>query len=541
VWAVTLVIAICAAVLGLALTAAADSEVTAQRTDSAGNTTTYTGTSGLVAALNAANSGDTVVMLKDQTLSEDVTVPEDVFLLLPCVEGDVGYDPDDGYAPDGDDDYLNRDHVKCYGTLTIASGATLTVNGKVLVNAVIGTDGQTSGVDQGQISGGYAAIEMAGNIVISDGGYMENFGLVSGDGQITVNSGATLVDRYVLVHWRGGTQASNIVGENVYPMNEIDCHSITSNILIHSGGKFWGAVKVQADGRYTNARFPQIDNDNGMIRLSKDATVLKTYQDGRSTLTISGGASFASSKLEIVRGIKLTTADYLFPVDGDIGFVLKNGTYEVKNDFKLMPGCTVDVASDASVKVNSGVTLVAYDKFNDVKNTDDTQYPANRDPATLTLHGGAAMEVSGTFAGRLVLADDVTDESYARVRFANSATTTVTTKESNGLIDTAIKNGDPKTVSLTFNAELWNSSSAQEGLTALPARTYYGASDGWSLTNPVSGGLPGDADGDGLVDSRDLFLVIEYYAQDVKTGKNGDVSNDGVVDSRDLFIVIENY
>jgi hypothetical protein len=491
---------------------------------------------GLAQALKDATDGDTVVMLASQTLSEDAEVKDGVFLLLPCMDNDVGYN-EKGYAPDGTDKYLNSSHVSCYGTLTIGSGATLTVNGSVLVNAVVGTCGQTSGVNQGQISGGYAAIDLVGNIVIHNGGYLENFGEVNGGGQITVNSGGTLVDRYVLVHWRGGTQARDMYNENIYPMNEIDCHSITSDILIHSGGRFWGVVKVQADSKYTDTRFPQIDNKNGLIRLGQNATALKTYKDGRTTLTIDGGATFANSALTIVYNIELTTADYLFPVDGDIGFVLKNGAYEVANDFKLMPGCTVDVMGDASVKVDSGKRLVLYDEFNDKPNTDDTQYPSNCDPATLTLHGGATMEVYGTFAGRLTLADDVTDENYVQVRFDNGATVSATTYETNGLV-ASVPAGGSNTVELNFKAELWNADGTDSGVTVLAARTYRGTSAGWVRDTSVTSGLPGDANGDGKVDIDDLTIVLTHYQQVTSTG---DLNDDGRVDIDDLTIVLSNY
>jgi hypothetical protein len=461
---------------------------------------------GLATALADAESGDTVVMLASQTLEKNATVPEGVFLLLPCMDNDVGYAAD-GYSIDGEDGSLVAEHVKRYGTLTIDSGATLTVNGKVLVNAVIGTNGQTSGVDQGQISGGYATIEMAGNIVINKGGYMENFGYVNGAGQITVNDGGTLVDRYVIVHWRGGTQAAQITTAKVYPMNETDCNNITSNILINSGGTFSGVVKVQADNKYTDTRFPLVDNENGMIRLGAGATLLKTYDSEakRSTLTITGGATFGNSQL-LIASVLLTTADYLFPVDGDIGFVLEAGTYEVNNAFKLMPGCTVDVKSNATVNVNNNVTLVAYDKFADVDNIDDTEYPADRAPATLTLSGGATLNVNGTFAGRVTLGT-VEGTNYATVKFAKSAKTNVTTYETNGLI-ASLASGQPSTVPFDFKAELWDNSNQQSTITPQPARTYYGTGSGWSMIAPGQSAISGDLNKDGVVDILDLNKAL---------------------------------
>lgn len=57
-------------------------------------------------------------------------------------------------------------------------------------------------------------------------------------------------------------------------------------------------------------------------------------------------------------------------------------------------------------------------------------------------------------------------------------------------------------------------------------------------------GLLGDVNGDGLVDTQDAILVIQYYLGDQPVGFNanmGDLNGDSNIDTQDAILVIENY
>jgi hypothetical protein len=543
------------------------------------NSTFYTDAGGgLEQALTNARSGDTVVMLADQTLSSSATVSRGVFLLLPCMDADVGYvtanDRDHTtHSPDGTN--AHNDTNTLYGTLTIPSGVTLTVEGEVLVNAQVG---RPAGGDFDQdVNGNYAQIDLDGSIVVENGGWLENYGYITGSGQVTAESGSTLVDLYVVRSWRGGSQAYAVVvsaAHEIYPMNEIDCHNIQAAVRIESGASYQGAVRMYAGGGFNYTRFPQVDDDNGLIRLASGAYLIKTYDpdyavtdssgtytEGRSTIEIYGGAAFAYSALPIV-GVSVSTQSYVFPIDGDIALKLYAGEYTVQNDFKLMPGCTVDLMEGAAVTVGPEVTdaelapdadgiatLVLYDEFDDVDNTSTTEYPSYRPAATLTVHGGAALTVDakGAIAGRIVLADGATKDNYAKVRLSNKTALTVTSYEANGYYQytTTDENGKSVVVSktvitipLTFTAQLWDDDETPSSLTPKAGQTYYGIAGTWTTTSPVV--LPGDLDGNNEVNSRDLAMLLENFNKS-GNGLKGDIDDNGEVNSRDLAILLENF
>ena len=393
----------------------------------------------LTDALAAAQSGDTVVLHEDVTLAESAVVPADVLLLIPCMDNDVGYDPATGYCPDGTSTAGKTGvgpAAACYRKLTIAEGAVLTVDGTVLVNAVTGRP--AAGHYDQDVTGGYGEITLEGSLVVRSGGTLDVCGYLNGDGGVTANAGASVYDLYVVRNWRGGSQASVCYDKHVYPMNEYDCHNITAPLTICSGATYSGTVKMYAANAYRYTRFPQVDNENGLIRLTGDeGYAVKTFENGREVYTIYGGADFARSTLEIV-GMLLTTGNFVYPIDGDISLRLHDGTYTFVDRYKFLTGAEV-TAENANVVIPEGNLVVFYDHFDNVT-INGTRYP-DRPAATLTLGSGGSLTVNGAFAGEVRAKDGV-----GAITKGDSAIFLVETREDGG--------NDKKAVqTLTFAAE----------------------------------------------------------------------------------------
>lgn len=380
----------------------------------------------LTDALAAAQSGDTVVLHEDVTLVESAVVPAGVILLIPCMDNDVGYDPATGYCPDGTSTAGKTGAGPAaarYRKLTIAEDAALTVDGTVLVNAVTGRP--AAGHYDQDITGGYGEITLEGSLVVRSGGTLDVCGYLNGAGSVTAECGGTVYDLYVVRNWRGGSQASVCYDNNVYPMNEYDCHNITAPLTICSGATYSGTVKMYAANAYRYTRFPQVDNENGLIRLTgDDGYAVKTFENGREVYTIYGGADFTRSTLEIV-GVLLTTGNFVYPIDGDISLRLHDGTYTFVDRYKFLTGAEV-TAENANVTIPEGNLVVFYDEFHDVQNTDNTQYP-ERPAATLTLGSGGSLTVGGTLAGEVHA-----QEGVGAITKGDHATFLAVTKEANG-------------------------------------------------------------------------------------------------------------
>ena len=413
----------------------------------------------LASVVPGARSGDTVLLTKDTTLSADLTIPAGVTLVVPCEEDDTGNES----VRSLDTQYTDRfgTHTQTsttaageppfgigtgssitgrngtrYRTLTIESDNTLTVNGTLVVNAVVGR--QKSGHFDQDINGGYGCVVNNGTIDIRSGGAVDAFGLIEGErGNVTVRSGGTLTDLYVVINWRGGSQAAAMYGAGIYPMNEYKADNISSTITVYSGGTYSGFVRMFASNMYTSTRFPQVDNSNGLIRLKDNATLIKKVSaDGREHYTITGGADFSSSTLTILQMVSLSTKDYIYPFNGTYDFALNNGNYAFTEDFKFMPGVTM-TTDGANLVVNEGKTVVFYDKFEDTYK--EEKYPADRAAATLTLSENSTLTINGTLAGTVV-----SGLNKNNVKKTDSAKLTATTKE-------AATQENANTCELTFN------------------------------------------------------------------------------------------
>ena len=404
----------------------------------------------LAAVVKGARSGDTVLLTKDTTLSTDLTIPAGVTLVVPCTEDDRGNDSVRGEAAVGEPPCGTGVGAKwgregtLYRTLTIESGKTLTVNGTLVVNAVIGR--QAAGHYDYDINGGYGRVVNNGTIDIRSGGAVDAFGLIEGEnGDVIVRSGGTLTDLYVVIHWRGGSQAYAMFTK-VYPMNEYKADNIYSTITVHSGGTYSGFVRMYASNMYTSTRFPQVDNSNGLIRLKDNATLIKKVDaKGREHYTINGGADFSSSTLQILQMVKLSTKDYIYPINGTYDFVLKNGDYTFTESFKFLTGITM-TTEKANLTVSEGKKVVFYDKFEDKENTSTTKYPA-RPAAYLVLSDDSTLTVNGAFAGIVK-----SGLNKGNIRKGTDASLTVATTEANGyckINETEYR--DPLTVDLSFN------------------------------------------------------------------------------------------
>lgn len=404
-------------------------------------------------ALDESKTGDVVMVDKDCEITTDVLIPSGVTLFLPCQEDDVPFLPSrENYNPKGTDP---DGKASLYRKIKVEKNATVTVEGTLIVNAITGRP--KSGHCDQDISGGYAQIDLDGKIFVESGGLLDVSGYVKGSGDVTALDGSTIYDLFVVRNWRGGSQGLSMYMKYIYPMNESDCHNIEVPIRIHYGASYEGTVRMYANSSsiggagydYYETRFPQVNVDNGLIRLTgKDGYVVKTYEGGYERYTISGGAKFAESTL-VLLGQVASTSDFIYPIDGDIIFNLKDGDYSFENDYKFLPGSQLNLAGDASLRISEKKKVVFYEEFNDKPNTDGTEYPSDRPSAVLNMASGSSLHISGRLGG-IVNAEDV------KITKGDKAKLTITTEEANGyLASTTVKIKNDLQIRRDGCAALW--------------------------------------------------------------------------------------
>ena len=393
-------------------------------------------------ALAAAAGGDTVVLLRDEQITENLSVPVGVTLLVPYSSARTFTETGSAenainrvswYTEQSAQQYL-------YRTLTIDSGVTLTVHGTLVVGAVCHYPDQSA---QGHTSGAYGKLVNNGEIVLEGGAAYYSYGLTSGSGVITAQSGSEVYQPFVVHNFSGGTNTYALYNEGQFPFLLYSTVNIQCTLTVHYGAReigmaslyFWGAVTTQnvlVVGYDGNA---DLSFGPGLIVLKQGAYLTKTYDGTRyvtsstssaninsdagvSTVTISGGATAGVFSLQGFGSEEMVLAlPYTFEM------ILTNGVYDVNYAYKVMPGAILTVAQDATLNVNAGGSLAVYDGLAQsamsgkrYATTEELTSAEFSSSGVFTVNG--TLNVYGAFAGVIN-----TQSEGAKLHFADTAVT----------------------------------------------------------------------------------------------------------------------
>ena len=377
-------------------------------------------------ALPAAPAGSTVVLLGDHTLRGSVAVPAGVCFVVPCFAGDVGYTADGG-IPDGAA-AENGDTKSRYCALTVPADCTLTVEGTLLINAQTGRAVAGPGASQ-DFSGGYGEILLYGDITVKEGGCFDCAGFVNlsapaAAGTVTLLPGAVMYETAEILRFRGVTNALYSAYLGVYPIYEQSMRAVRAALTVNSGASLFGRTKRYAAANDEAALHPGVFpliGATGLICLADGASAerrTQTAQDGqiRCVYTFSGGADFQGVSFTPLPGAALQTGDYLYPLNGDLSFVFRDGAYRLGCDLLRLPGAQMTVEENAVFSVPAGSRLVlAGDGFYEKDALiGDCAYPAGRAPAVLHIAEKGSVTAAGTLAGQVNAAGTLSADGAVR-------------------------------------------------------------------------------------------------------------------------------
>ncbi|HIU91371.1 MAG TPA: hypothetical protein IAC72_05125 [Candidatus Fimimonas merdipullorum] len=393
-------------------------------------------------ALAAAAGGDTVVLLRDEQLTQNVTVPVGVTLLVPYSSARTFTETGSGenainrvswYTEQSAQQYL-------YRTLTVDSGVTLTVHGTLVVGAVCHYPDQSA---QGHTSGAYGKLVNNGEIVLEGGAAYYSYGLTSGSGVVTAQSGSEVYQPFVVHNFSGGTNTYALYNAGQFPFLLYSTVNIQCTLTVHYGAKeigmaslyFWGAVTTQNVLVVSYDGNADLSFGPGLIVLKQGAYLTKTYDGTRyvtsstssaninsdagvSTVTISGGATAGVFSLQGFGSEEMVLAlPYTFEM------ILTNGVYDVNHAYKVMPGAILTVEEDATLNVNAGGSLAVYDGLAQsamsgkrYATTEELTSAGFSPSGVFTVNG--TLNVYGAFAGVIN-----TQSEGAKLHFADTAVT----------------------------------------------------------------------------------------------------------------------
>ncbi|MBQ3548622.1 MAG: InlB B-repeat-containing protein, partial [Oscillospiraceae bacterium] len=454
-------------------------------------------------ALSAANAGSdkTVIMLaKEYTVNKNITIPSNVSLLLPY-GGDYtinGEKHDHPYAntpsagESTDKSAMPGVGANCTldvqgATITVSSGAALIIGGQY---------GYSSGGIAGQTCGAYGYLKMDNSSVtkVAEGGILSVKGFITG-GKVISESGK-IYESFTINDFHGGTYTMITFNEGKCPFNLYSLNNIQSTIQLNDTSELYGYCYINATAvigssdHLTTTRM--IGQQDAFIQIKEGTTVEIVYNKnskvtdreeyGQCVFNIEGGAEFGSIELSAGSN-KVDTSSVHFAIPYTMHFNLANGDYSVPNKFKIMPGASVYVESDATLTVQS--ELAIYDGFDAVayagKHYPSGSYLATANSVALSERGrlivdGTLVVKDGAKLGGLIETNN--EDSSIIIECTNSENLSITLQD--GVVkDTSSGFGTSATATNLTGTALQGSYYDANGNRQLlsASKTYYSVKD----------------------------------------------------------------
>ena len=309
---------------------------------------------------SACTKGSTVVLAANGTLpAGNYTIPSGVTLLIPFDSANTLYTTAPGVVEN------SYSTPSVYRTLTMASGAHVTVNGALSVS---GEQSSKMGYN-GHPSGALGFIDMNSGSTITVNGSLYAWGYIKGSGAVTVKSGGVVYEDFQITDWHGGDATSNMIDNSnkVLPVNQYYVQNIEVPLTIEAGGieKIYYSVYVSVAGVQSST--VDFIGPSGIF-YNTSGGITKDYDEStdRLSFVFDGESTFSnlvlSIKVAILGSVTIDTAKYHFPVSNHLDIVLTEGSSMALNaDVAMLPGATLKIEKDATITIGSGYSVYVYD------------------------------------------------------------------------------------------------------------------------------------------------------------------------------------
>ena len=303
----------------------------------------------------ADNKRSDIFLLKDVTLTENVTIPKGVTLYIPYEEHYTTNYKNGGVSSD------NKITATPFRLLTVNSGVTLTVNGTLRLGAEMG---KMTLCYQGHNNGAYGGVINEGTIAVN--GTLDSWGLITGSGTVTAVGGGTVYEPFIVCDFAGGNNLKNLYQADTAPFKRYAMQNIQCTLVLDSSSTLYGRGCLYGNDSYNEVEIP-IAASGGLFQLADGATITRTYDSerqvsafpgiGRENWTVSGGMTFGALEMNVL-GVQISTGKCGFPLPYNLSMTLKNGSYNIPNHLRVMPGAALTVGRKATLTVGGSLYVL---------------------------------------------------------------------------------------------------------------------------------------------------------------------------------------
>lgn len=358
--------------------------------------------------------------------------------------------------------YVDTDSSKIKFKLILNEWTVLEVYGNILIQGLLGFSGQAG--YQGHTSGNHSQIINNGTINLNSGAILDLRGYIKGTGTVEARSGAKVYSPFVIRDFRGGTSSLGTYVKDVSPFNVYEMPNIQCLYGVNYGATHIAYMDLFGDGKHNSVTNNAIASSSAIIILKEGSRLIKTYDrdSEKSTLTIYGNAELGDLSMETgIIPIKMSKVRFPIPWNYtiNIGDGIATTRFDVKNDYKIMTGATVNVKKNATVNLTG--TVIIYKEFTD-QAFGGWVYP-NKEPAKFCVEG--EVSVSGKLVSKAGIAGEITGLNGGKIVIGKYVNLQLSSKEGH-----ATGSGFQEAATISATAELVNAGGNK--ITAETSKTY---------------------------------------------------------------------
>lgn len=408
-------------------------------------------------ALLETTSGGTTYILpgKNPSINSDCSVSSGVTLCIPMTFNDANGTITaewDGSRTDGsgtnDDKYKTGifKNIIIDGTHTPSDSTQQKVDkyrmNQVFLNAKLtveqggylyigGVNGSDENLVKNQVTGQYSEITMSSKASLDIEGEVTCWGYIkeadkSNNGSnVIVEKTGTLKVPLVFYDFKGGGVSVAFYLANIFPLSQWDMPNIQSQLTVNYGGKLVGRWLLNMNDTYfsgdaqilaSDKAFFNMTNENckAVIKYNPSSYLYTTWTDssfsykkgtkydpngkGLTIFDLYGGGAFGTLSVSFKLGAipyDIVSSNFDLPINYRYQIGLHNGTFNLGNKIKFMPGSLLHVYEDATLNQANNIIYIQSINYDEASKGGSYFYPELS--STSSIGNTARLIVDGTY------------------------------------------------------------------------------------------------------------------------------------------------
>ena len=375
----------------------------------------------------------------------------------------------------------------CSTKVIVYENVTITVKGTMIISGQL--DGGGGGTAYaGQTAGYHARLVLKDDVLITvaSGGALKLLGFIDDESTSTnkaeIEVRGAMYQPIVIRDFKGGSiTAAAYKGMATYkfaPFNQFQFNNTDVKVIIYSGASFYNYANLYASDQHNTSIAAFIgSSSNFFIQLTQGARVEAEYDKSTDIIDIHfyGGATTNGFTLNAA-GQTVTSSMFTFPISWLMHITLDTvdgegatpATYNMMQDYKLLPGAILTVEKGATLNIT---TLNVYASFDDPLATG--RYPAGKNEAKLIVNGTL---IAGVLGGKVYTTNT---DGTAKVKAISVAS--AKTFEMESVQSLSILSYVKKELPMEFALSLYNANGTLLNITTYAGVEYYSENGEWNV------------------------------------------------------------